>query len=284
MKRILLPTDFSKNAWNAISYALEFFKDEVCSFYFLHTYTPSFYRMDYMMGGPSYTAIPDVGVDISLAGLEKTLKDVKKQFPNNKHSYDTLSAFNTLTDEIKEICAEKGINLIVMGTQGATGAKRIFLGTHTVYTIRKAIVPVLAIPENYSYQNIRTILFPTDYLSRYKPEEIKTLIDLAKVYTAKIIVLHATEENPHDENQERNKEFLYRDLAEVPHIFKEFEKQYMPDVVHQYISDHDVDLLAMMNRKHSFLERLLIKQNVDSIGFHITIPFLVIRDTSGIDI
>ena len=170
---ILLPTDFSKNSGNAISYAMELFKNEKCNFFFLHTYTPSFYRMDYMLGGPLFSAIPDSGVDISLAGLEKTLEDVKKSYENPNHSYNVISAFNTLTDEINEVTIEKEIDMVVMGTQGATGAKEIFLGTNTVYALRKAIAPVLVIPENYTFQKIQKILLPSDYLSNYKENEIE---------------------------------------------------------------------------------------------------------------
>ena len=81
MKKILLPTDFSDSAWNAITYAMDFFKNEVCTFYLLHAYTPAFYRMDYILGGPMFSAIPDAEVDISLAGLEKTLLRYKKFTP-----------------------------------------------------------------------------------------------------------------------------------------------------------------------------------------------------------
>src|SRR5680860_985783 len=75
MKNILIPTDFSPNAWNAVVYAMQFLKDENCKFYFLHTYTPSFYRLDYMIGGPEFSAIPDYEVDVSVEGLEKTIKN-----------------------------------------------------------------------------------------------------------------------------------------------------------------------------------------------------------------
>ncbi|MEO0527863.1 MAG: universal stress protein [Bacteroidota bacterium] len=282
MKQVLIPTDFSKNAWNAISYALEFYKNEVCIFYFLHTYTPSFYRADYIIGGPSHSAIPDVGVMISLMGLEKTLKDAREQFSNEKHSYEILSAFNLLTDEIKKVCKKKNIDIIVMGTQGATGAKEIFLGTHTVYTIRKTKTPILIIPKNYGYKPIHTILFPTDYWSRYKEGELKPILDLAKMQGASITVLHATEEDPLNQKQKKNKAFLDLCLDEIPHTFEEVEQEYMPDVINRYIKDNDMDFLVMMNRKHSFFERLMFKQNVDAIGFHCTIPFLVIRDTSKI--
>jgi len=282
MLKILLPNDFSNNAWNAISYAMEFFKNEKCTFYFLHTYTPAFYRMDYMLGGPSFSAIPDVGVDISLAGLEKTLADVNEKYSNPKHMYKMVSAFNLLTDEINELSVEKTIDLIVMGTQGATGAKEIFLGTNTVYVLRKAIVPVLVLPESYAFKKIKKILFPTDYWTKYKKDEIRTLIDIAKMHQAEITVLHVKEEHDLTESQKDNKAFLDQYLKDVSHTLKEVKGELMPDAVIDYIQENDFDFLTTMNRKHSFLERLLWRQNVDQIGFHAMIPFLVIRDTAKI--
>jgi len=279
---ILLPTDFSKNSGNAISYAMELFKNEKCNFFFLHTYTPSFYRMDYMLGGPLFSAIPDSDVDISLAGLEKTLKDVKKSYNNPKHSYNVISAFNTLTDEINEVTIEKEIDMVVMGTQGATGAKEIFLGTNTVYALRKAIAPVLVIPENYTFQKIQKILLPSDYLSNYKDNELSTAIKMVKMNKAKLIVLHVKEEYDLTASQEENKMALYRRLDGFPTTLTELKGSLMPNAILNYVQKNEIDLLMMMNRKHSFFERLFERQNVDQIGFHIKIPFLVIRDTAKV--
>jgi len=279
---ILLPTDFSKNSGNAISYAMELFKNEKCNFFFLHTYTPSFYRMDYMLGGPLFSAIPDSDVDISLAGLEKTLKDVKKSYNNPKHSYNVISAFNTLTDEINEVTIEKEIDMVVMGTQGATGAKEIFLGTNTVYALRKAIAPVLVIPENYTFQKIQKILLPSDYLSNYKDNELSTAIKMVKMNKAKLIVLHVKEEYDLTASQEENKMALYRRLDGLPTTLTELKGSLMPNAILNYVQKNEIDLLMMMNRKHSFFERLFERQNVDQIGFHIKIPFLVIRDTAKV--
>ena len=279
---ILLPTDFSKNSGNAISYAMELFKNEKCNFFFLHTYTPSFYRMDYMLGGPMFSAIPDSGVDISLAGLEKTLKDVKKSYKNPNHSYNIISAFNTLTDEINEVTIEKEIDMVVMGTQGATGAKEIFLGTNTVYVLRKAIAPVLVIPENYTFQKIEKILLPSDYLTNYKDNELSTAIKMVKMNKAKLIVLHVKEEYDLTASQEENKMALYRRLDGLSTTLTELKGSLMPNAILNYVQKNGIDLLMMMNRKHSFFERIFEKQNVDQIGFHIKIPFLVIRDTAKV--
>lgn len=280
---VLLPTDFSKNSCNAIAYAMELFKNEKCNFFFLHTYTPSFYRMDYMLGGPLFSAIPDSGVDISLAGLEKTLKDVKKTYNNPKHTYSIISAFNTLTDEINEVTVEKEIDMVVMGTQGATGAKEIFLGTNTVYVLRKAIAPVLVIPENYTFQKFKKVLLPSDYLTNYKENELSTAIKMAKMNKAELIVLHVKEEYDLTTGQQENKMALYRSLDGLSTTFTELKGSLMPDAILDYIQINEIDLLMMMNRKHSFFERLFERQNVDQIGFHIKIPFLVIRDTAKVN-
>jgi len=44
-RKILLPTDFSKNAWNAMTYAIELYKDEVCEFYILNTFNATGYAL-----------------------------------------------------------------------------------------------------------------------------------------------------------------------------------------------------------------------------------------------
>ncbi len=280
MKNILIPTDFSKNAWNAIAYAMEFLKGQPCTFYFLHTYTPSFYRMDYVLGGPSFSAIPDKGLDISQAGLEKTVEDVRKKYGNPNHTYEMFSAFNILSDEINELVTAKDIHLVVMGTQGATGAKEIFLGSNTVYVIRKAKVPVLAVPQGYQFKALHKILFPTDYLSRYKDHDLSLFIELVKLHKAKVTVLHVREGKELTAQQQDNKKYLDLSLAQVPHTMEELQGSYVPDAVIDFAEAEQVGLVTMMNRKHSFLERLMLRQNVDQIGFHVKVPLLVIRDTS----
>ena len=279
MKRVLLPTDFSENAWNAICYAMEFFKNERCTFYLLHTYTPIYHRMDYMMGIPAFTTIPDSGINTHLAALDKIFSEVRKKFKNPKHHFKKLSAINQLSDEVNEVAEREGIDMIIMGIQGATGAQKIFMGTNTVYVISKSKVPVLAIPENYKFNGVQKILFPSNYWTIYKPKELRPLIEIAKAHKAQITVLYVVEESPLNIRQEENKEFLRECLEEVAPDFKETRTEYMPDAIHNYVRDNNFDLLAMMNPRHSFMERLLLKQNVNEIGFQVNVPFLVIRDT-----
>ncbi|SHI77739.1 Nucleotide-binding universal stress protein, UspA family [Arenibacter nanhaiticus] len=279
MKTILIPTDFSPNAWNAISFAMDFFKEEECLFYFLHTYTPSFFRTDFMIGGSGYSGIPNVGTDISHAGLQKTLADVRHQYPNTKHRYKMISAFNVLTDEINRLVKKKKVDMVVMGTKGATGARQLFLGSNTVFVLRKVKVPLLMVPESFENKPIQKILFSTDYLLPFKKDDLMVMINVAKMFQAEITVLHIKEEYELTAAQQNNKAFLDSCLQGIPHQIKEEKGKYMPLAILEYISEHGFQLLVMMNRKHSLFEHLLLKQNIDQIGFHVKIPFLVIPDT-----
>lgn len=282
MKSILIPTDFSRNAWHAITYALLLYKDESCTFYLLHTYAPAFYRMDYMMGGPEVSAIPDVGVDLSLMGLETTLADIQRDFPNPLHRFELLSAFNTLTDEIRDVVARKAIDLVVMGTRGASGAKEYFLGSNTVFVLRKVQVSVLAIPLDTAFHPIRTVLLPSDFLHQYHKEEIRPVLDLARAQQSRVILLHVGGQDFLTDVQRSNKLHLERLLEDLDYEFAREHGGEMPEAILNYSGEHPIDLLVMMNPRHTFLERLLTRQNVDQVGFHVKIPFLVLPDSSPI--
>ena len=238
--------------------------------------------MDYLVGGPSFSAIPDAGVDVSLSGLEKTIRKINSEYNNPKHDFHKLSAFNLLTDEINQLAREKDLDMVIMGTKGATGAREIFMGTNTVYVIRKAKIPVLVVPEKTSFSPLDKILFPTDYWTKYKEDEMELLINTAKFHQSNITVLHVKEEYDLNDDQLDNKNHIDQCLSQVDHHFEELKGELMPDAIMQYIDDQKCQFLVMMNRKHSFFERLLWKQNIDQIGFQVQIPFLVIPDTAKV--
>jgi len=120
MKNILLPTDFSDNSFQAIGYALQLFEQDVCKFYFLHTYTPVIYNMDYMQGSTAQFELMDAVRSASVDGLKRFEAKINATYKNSNHTIESISSFNTLTQEVKNIVAKKNVDFIVMGTQGAT--------------------------------------------------------------------------------------------------------------------------------------------------------------------
>ena len=77
MKKIILPTDFSENAFNAICYAVQLFKEETCTFYLVNTYTPAIYQTEYLLQSPGQIGLGDIYQSESLNNLEALKKELK---------------------------------------------------------------------------------------------------------------------------------------------------------------------------------------------------------------
>lgn len=275
MTRILLPTDFSDNSFEAIRYALMVYKDIECTFYLLNTYTPPVYHSEYLIGSPGQIGLGDIMQESSMTQLEKLKSRLEGQYENPKHKFIIHSAFNTLLGEISEMVEAENIDLIVMGTQGATGAKEILFGTHTVHVIKKARCPIIAIPPKYKFEAPKEILFPTDYEIEYKQEKFETLMAIAEQHKSRINVMHVRAGYDLNEIQEKHKTQLKKLLGNKA-LFHEEPDNVIIDAINDFQIKKKINLLVMVQNKHTFMERLFIEPIIKKIGFHITVPFMVL--------
>lgn len=277
MKKILLPTDFSENSFNAIKYAVQLFQNEKCTFFLLNTYTPVLYDSDYILYSPaSSLSLDEVYKNNSQSGLENVKNRIVKEYPNELHSYKLIPSFSLLNEEIREQVQTRDIDLVIMGTQGATGAAQILFGTHTVHAIKRAICPLLAIPSGCDFKAPESILFPTDYDINYNRDHLKLLKHLVKEHNAKIHILHVFFGYPLEADQEKSKKTLAHYFEDVPHQFYSIEKNTVTEGIYEFQKEHNPDILAMISNKHSFFENLLFRPVINEIGFRVKTPFLVI--------
>ena len=167
-------------------------------------------------------------------------------------------------------------DLVIMGTQGATGAKEILLGTHTVHVIKKATCPVISVPSSYEYENPMETLFPTDYEIDYQKEHLQQLLDIAKNHNGSIEVIHVSSGYDLTENQLKNKQKLKDVLSGIAHLFHDLPSQEIITAINGFQVKKRMNLLVMVQNKHTFLERLFIEPTIKKIGFHVTIPFMVV--------
>lgn len=281
MRKILLPTDFSDNSWNAIAYALHLFKDETCNFCLLNTYTPIFYNAEQIMMSAPEVSLQNIAQENSENRLKEMMSRIEAEFSNSNHSFSSIAAFNTLTAEIEQLYQGNAIELVVMGTKGATGLKRILFGTNTIHTIKNAKFPVLAIPENFKYETPHEILFPSDYNVAFTKEQLQTVTDIATNHHARVNVLHVSYDKEFLENQEKNMQKLAAIFNKVSHLFHNVKNQNITDAITKFQLKQRINMLVMVNNKHSFFENVFFKAKVNQIGFHLNIPFLVLPSKSN---
>lgn len=280
MKKILLPTDFSDNSWNAIKYALQLFKNEECNFIILNTYTPIIFQLEYMQVSSAQFGLLDAVKETSLKGLSTIKNKIKETYSNPKHSIETISTFNTLIPEIKELVESRNIDLVIMSTQGASDVQGILFGSNTVHVIKNVKSPVLAIPSGFSFETPLEILFPSDYEVDFQDNQIIPLVDLASVYHSRVNVLHVNYGETLSEKQQKNKHKLEVYFKHIAHLFHDVKNNNIDDAINEFQIKARINLLVMINNKHSFFENLFFKSTINQIGFHLNIPFLVIPSKS----
>lgn len=278
MKNILLPTDFSKNSFNAIKYAIQLYKDELCTFHLFNAYTPIVYDLSYvLLGSPEQFGLRDPIRNASKESLNELKSQISEAFGGNpNHKFETIARFETLIIGVKELIDERHIDLIVMGTKGATGAKEILFGSNTVQIFREVKCPIIAIPSNFEYVTPQNILLPTDLGVEFSELQLHIIKDIAVLHQAKVNVMHVSTGYDLTDEQERNKQMLDSIFMRVGYEFHDFETMEIALAIDKFQEMQNVNLLAMINNKHSFFENIFFKNTINQIGFHLNIPFLVI--------
>ncbi len=276
MKRILLPTDFSDNSWNAITYILQLFNNVECSFTLLHTYTPVIYHIEYMQASSAQFQVTDSVKEVAEKKLQEMQQRIQLEFNNPKHTFSQIVSFNTLISEIEELQKGNVMDMIVMGTKGATGLKEILFGSNTVHILKKAKCPVLAIPSNFSFQPPLEVLFPSDYKIDFQEEHVQDIKNIAGLYCSRINILNVAYSYNLSEQEEINRQKLEGYFKNITHLFHRIRNQDVQEAITTFQLKNHIDILIMINNKNSFFENLLFRSKINQIGFHLNIPFLVI--------
>ena len=278
MRNILLPTDFSENSWNAIRYAIHLFKNDQCTFHLFNAYTPVVYDLTYvLLASPAQFGLRDPIRDASREHLSELHSKILKEFGvNPNHKFETIARFETLISGIKELIDERHIDLVIMGTKGATGAKKILFGSNTVQVFSEIKHPIIAIPSEFEYVVPQEILFPTDLGVTFNDKQLHVLKEIVILHKAKLNALHVRTGHGLSEVQDRNKLMLHTLFEQMDYEFHDFDDMDIPLAINKFQDEHKVDLLVMINNKQSFFENLFFKDTINQIGFSLNIPFLVI--------
>ncbi len=279
MKNILLPTDFSKNSWNAIQYALAFFKKSSCNFYLLHVTSISNYAGGESPIIPTSNTIEKTLLKHAKLELQKLVQKIKKLQISSNHNFITLSSYDYFIDAVRNHISEKNIDLIVMGTKGATGLKEAIIGSNTGDLITKVKCPVLVVPEKAVYHTLKEIAFPTDYNLFYQAKILDGISDLVKAHDAVIRILHVAKKNKTlTAFQNENKDYLNDFFMDEKHSFHKVTNKKIEAGIQCFVESRDIDMIIMIAKNLNFFQQILFKPTVEEISYHTEVPFLVLHE------
>ena len=267
MNKLLVPTDFSDNAENALNYAINLANHFESKIYLLSI----------------FQAHSPAG---SMKNIERFLKEeneaqllvLDKKYRNTILRESGLETFTVngyqTVGTISGFADSHNIDLIVMGTQGSSSLNEIFIGSTTVGVIKKANKPILAIPCGYQFKPFKKIVLALDECDPFPIEQIKPLISLAKSYKSKILVYHIAE--PDEENGVSPSIDEYLKGMDYS-IHENIGISDVNEGINAFVKRNEADLLCMITRKRRFLGNIFNPSVTSKEAFDSPVPLLVLR-------
>jgi len=279
MKQIVLLTDFSENSFQAILYAMNFFQNKEVNFHILHIKDSRGLMLDDLMASTSGENMQSALLGNSKKKLEELLEKVHNFNENLKHQFKTEYLFDPFFDAITKYCKKEQIEILVMGTIGATGAKRMLLGSTAAKVINKIDVPILAVPQGSVFSHIEKVLLSVDYKVDYLPKTLEPLLSLLNTFMPSVYTIYA------DENQtEYNKEQLLNKI-ELDKLLEPFNNSThkvtslpLDQTLSCLLEFLHIDLLIMIKKEKTFLQKLINSSHIRKVSYHLKTPLFILPE------
>lgn len=282
MKNILVATDFSNSAYNALYFTTQLFKGQKCNFHVMNSFTEHTQLLSQKVSAVGNFSLIEQLTDESEEGLNQVYHKIHLDNGNPLHHFEIHSINEYLTEAIKKVITTHEIDLVVLGNQGHGKKPKLFWGSNVQKVVKEVTdCPILTVPMETEFEIPKEIAFATDYRRNYNAKMLQPLIQLAQLSDASVCILHINEEERLSRIQKSNLYTLREYLAEIRnsvHWMPDFARK--SEVIQTFIKELDIGMLAMIRYDHGFISRLIREPVIDDMCFDVDIPFLVMPDIS----
>ncbi|MXN92165.1 universal stress protein [Flavobacterium sp. Sd200] len=189
MKKILVPTDFSEHAEYALKVAAQIARENDGEIFLLHLLELPGEESDAVTAGAE---VPEILFFMQKA--HERFEEVKSaEYLDGLVVTENVS-INRAFDGILKVSKENDIDLIVMGSHGASGFHEMFIGSNTEKVVRVSEVPVLVIKKEEGAFNPEKFVFASNFTSEIKKPFAK-VVDFANSFKSKLQLVYINTPN-----------------------------------------------------------------------------------------
>lgn len=262
--KILIPTDYSKNAYRAFEYVQQLYSDPSNEFILLNIQNARY-------AGAILTV--DINKDLikkSHAKMDDLVEEIRAKYPTlNVHGVVTAGTF---LDSVVEKTDEFSADLIAIGTKGAGGVKSILMGSNAANLIGHCTKPLVVVPDQAKLNPPLRGLLAADFVKEPSASTYDPLLDLCYEHRTHLDVLHVAKPNePHFTTNDIpfNTEGLDFSLHERVDSDVEY-------AIIDFVQQNQIDLIGIVKSKGGFIHDLFHSSLTKKLGMHSDTPLLVL--------
>lgn len=270
--RILIPTDFSELSNVAIKYAVDFSKDVEVKLILLHvidTSAPAKARL-------SSNKLKEAIKSSSESEMKKLIGSIKKDSSHNIDISYQITSGSSIGKYVESVALKNDIDMICIGTKGASGLKKILFGSNAAAIIENSSIPVLTIPEFARYKGVGNMVYSSDLDNLEK--ELELVVPFSKLMNSNLHILHIDKNNERFEGDIKDKEASLRKEFSYQNInFNELKSNSVIEGINKFVADVDGDMVVMFTHHTNFIEKVFQQSVTQNTAFQTRIPLFTFQ-------
>lgn len=274
MTKIILTTNFSESARNAMIYAIHLFGTTDTEFVLMNTF------IDASTGTDGFISAEELTKRGGTADVQAEKALLKKHFEGVDIKLKCVSVHGQLVSAINDTVTEESADYVVLGNKNKYDIDASFLRTKSYELIGKIKCPVLAVPQNREFKMGQGgLIFATDLNVIQKPEQLKPVIGIAQRYKVPVLGINVRRANQaKTEKEEKASQQLNKIFESVNFEMHQIEDEQVMRGITDFVATKGSSLLILLARKHNILQGLVQQRLTKEISKVATLPLLILHD------
>jgi nucleotide-binding universal stress UspA family protein len=275
MKTILVPTDFSEFAENAMLLAAQLAQKVEGKLILLHVIEPIKSYIGATDGMYINASVEQKYIDYLNENAQIKLQEVAKNIQVQGIQVETAVKLGTIYTAIQEYQTTDEIDLIVMGTRGASGIDEVLIGSNTEKIVRTAQVPVLTVREKLANINFQNMVFATNFEIN-QAIALQELQKLQALFDAHIHILYVNVPNDFYTQREieKKKNAFLQEVSLQNHSFHIYSDLNEENGIIAFAEDKNMDMIAVATHQRTGLAHLISGSIAEDVVNHAKIPVI----------
>ena len=261
MTTVIVPVDFSATSLHAARYAAQLLVGH-------YGVTMLLYH--------SYSKPADAGTsedDLNALRVE-LMQDYIVKIEILAHHEDDF------VDGLERAARHRRADLVIMGITGRSALAQVFFGSNTLKMAERKACPVLIVPESAPFTPIENVMLTSDFKNTHNSTPSAPIKDFLSVFNPKLHVVNVDKDHyiSLTDNYEREKQELKQMFAEYKPEFYFMRLFDVDEALNLFAEKMSIDLIIVIQKNHSFIEKLLKGSRTKTLTYHSKVPILVMHE------